>query len=145
MGPRLTLFALVAVVAASAQHRPGLRARDPASVQFMITNAMKMDLYDLGYTAEDVSRLDPQRAAAILENGIRRPSQGVPAGWTRKGRGGRSRGALATAVGGAVRLAGFGVASALALHFCGMDLGEFSTQVEALLEVLMQSTQSPRR
>ena len=40
--------------------------RSVASVQFMITRAMRRQLTSLGYTPEEVDRMDPPRAAAIL-------------------------------------------------------------------------------
>lgn len=40
--------------------------RSVASVQFMITRAMRVQLTSLGYTPEEVDRMDPPRAAAIL-------------------------------------------------------------------------------
>ena len=40
--------------------------RSVASVQFMITRAMRAQLKSLGYTPEEVDRMDPPRAAAIL-------------------------------------------------------------------------------
>ena len=40
--------------------------RSVASVQFMITRVMRAQLTSLGYTPEEVDRMDPPRAAAIL-------------------------------------------------------------------------------
>ena len=54
-----------------------------ASVQWIITNQMKAQLGELGYTAADISKLAPDRAAAIIDRKIRRPAQGVPAEWNR--------------------------------------------------------------
>ena len=71
-----------------------------AKVQFMVTNQMREQLSALGYTAAEVATLDPQRAAAIIDKQIRRPSQGMPSKWAKKsGGGGLSLGALGGLVG----------------------------------------------
>lgn len=44
--------------------------RSVASVQFMITRAMRAQLTSLGYTPEEVDRMDPPRAAAILAQSV---------------------------------------------------------------------------
>jgi len=62
---------------------------DASSVQFMITNRMKGQLADLGYSPSEVRLLAPERARAIISRSIRRPSRGVPKEWQRAaGRGG---------------------------------------------------------
>eukprot|EP00966_Prymnesium_polylepis_P230663 5337551-Prymnesium_polylepis.1 len=72
---------------------------------------MKQQLGALGYSAAEVSRLDPARAAAIIQHSIPRPPQGVPASWTRggHGQGGRPLSGRALAV---VRKAIGGIAQA---------------------------------
>lgn len=133
---------ICSVATASAQSRPALR-RDPNAVQFMITAIMKQQLVDLGYSEADIESLNPQRAAAIIDNNIHCPSQGVPSTWKRSSaRGGKSRGFLSQAVGGLTQLATFGLAAAVALHFCGMDLGVFSDHVDTIAKVLIDSTRS---
>lgn len=106
---------------------------------------MKTKLFELGYTPSDVASLNPERAAAIIDNAIRRPSQGVPETWKR--RGGSSRGSsslMSKAFAGATKIAGAGLVTALALHFGGQDLGEFSLIVDALIDVVTQSTKTHR-
>ena len=66
----------------ASQAAPSAASRG-ASVQWIITNRMKAQLGELGYTPEDISRLAPDRAAAIIDRKIRRPAQGVPAEWNR--------------------------------------------------------------
>ena len=80
---------------------PAAPANDgTAKVQFMVTNQMREQLSALGYTAAEVATLDPQRAAAIIDKQIRRPSQGMPSKWAKKsGGGGLSLGALGGLVG----------------------------------------------
>ena len=58
-----------------------------AKMQWVVTNAMKAKMRTLGYSSEDIDSLHPERAAAIVDRSIRRPSKGVPAAWTRKGGG----------------------------------------------------------
>ena len=56
---------------ADAEGRPlEATGRSVASVQFMITRAMRAQLTSLGYTPEEVDRMDPPRAAAILARGV---------------------------------------------------------------------------
>ena len=136
----LLLAAVVAVASASAQSRPALR-RDQASVQFMITHSMKEQLRDLGYSAAEISSLQPERAAAIIDNGIRCPSQGMPTKWNRGG-GSKGGGALGKAVGSATRLVAFGLATAVGLHMSGMDLGEVSRYIDEVMRILLDSTSS---
>ena len=50
--------------------------RSVASVQFMITNAMRVQLQQLGYTTEEVDRMDPPRAATIIAQNV--PSSKQP-------------------------------------------------------------------
>ena len=139
---RVVLFVLLAAASASAQ-RPALRkSSNTASVQFMVTKSMTMDLYKLGYTAEDVKSLSPERAAAIIDKSIRRPREGVPASWKRGGGGGGGGGGgLARAIGWATKIGGFGLATALALHCSGMDLGDFSRFVDTTWEHLREASQ----
>ena len=61
----------------------GGSSRDTAEVQFMITNKMKAQLSELGYTDDETEQLAPERARAIIEKSIRRPRAGVPAAWNR--------------------------------------------------------------
>ena len=56
-----------------------------ASVQFMITQRMRGQLEMLGFTEQDINKLQPDRAAAIISRKIRRPRGGMPASWTRSG------------------------------------------------------------
>ena len=44
--------------------------RSVASVQFMITKAMRLQLLSLGYTREEVDRMEPPRARTIIDAGI---------------------------------------------------------------------------
>ena len=55
---------------AAGQAIEAVGGRSVASVQFMITNAMRAQLGALGYSAEEVDRMDPPRAAAILAQGV---------------------------------------------------------------------------
>lgn len=55
-----------------------------AKMQWVITNAMKSKMRSLGYFAEEIEGLDPERAAAIVDRSIRRPSKGVPHAWMRE-------------------------------------------------------------
>ena len=50
--------------------------RSVASVQFMITRAMRAQLSELGYSTEEVDRMDPPRAATIIAQGV--PSSKQP-------------------------------------------------------------------
>jgi hypothetical protein len=50
--------------------------RSVASVQFMITNAMRAQLAELGYGKADIDAMDPPRAAAIIAKGT--PSSRQP-------------------------------------------------------------------
>ena len=60
-----------------------------ASVQFVITNAMRAELARLGYSEAELDERRPtaltaERAKAIVDNGIRRPKGGeLPSHWTR--------------------------------------------------------------
>ena len=145
MARGLIIFVTVlAVASASAQSRPALR-RDQASVQFMITQGMKEKLRELGYSAAEISALQPQRAAAIIDNNIRCPSQGMPAKWKRGSGNGKGGNHLQQAFGKVATLAAFGLATALGLHFSGMDLGEISRHIDAVLRILLDSTGGGRR
>lgn len=55
----------------------------PASVQWVVTQKMRMQLSKLGYSQEEIGKLDPERAAAIIRRGITRPARGVPGGWSK--------------------------------------------------------------
>ena len=44
--------------------------RSVASVQFMITKAMRLQLLSLGYSREEVDRMEPPRARTIIDAGI---------------------------------------------------------------------------
>ena len=68
-----------------------------ASLQWFVTNGMKEQLSSLGYTPEEVKRLEPERARAIIDRSIRRPAKGVPASWTRNNRSSRGSGPGASA------------------------------------------------
>ena len=50
--------------------------RSVASVQFMITRAMRAQLSELGYSTEEVDRMDPPRAATIIAQAV--PSSKQP-------------------------------------------------------------------
>ncbi len=50
--------------------------RSVASVQFMITKAMRAQLAALGYSSDEIDRMDPPRAADILAKGV--PSSKQP-------------------------------------------------------------------
>ncbi|KAL1508652.1 hypothetical protein AB1Y20_004748 [Prymnesium parvum] len=58
-------------------------AAPSASLQWVVTHAMARELARLGYSADEIARLDPQRAAAIVQRAIARPRRGVPAAWNR--------------------------------------------------------------
>ena len=49
--------------------------RSVASIQFMITRSMKLELVSLGYSMEEIDGMDPPRAAAIIAKGIRSSKQ----------------------------------------------------------------------
>ena len=61
-------------------------------VQWVVTKAMKAQLRALGYSTDEVNKLDPERASAIIDKSIRRPIRGVPDAWNRRK---QSRGPLA--------------------------------------------------
>jgi hypothetical protein len=132
--------------AATAQSsRPALRTRDPASVQFMITNDMRQALQGLGYSDADIDALVPERAAVIIDNGIACPARGVPSSWKRGGGRGRKQegnGLVSKVFSGLTRLGAFSVATALALHFSGLDLGELSVYIDKLSLLLLESTRA---
>ena len=50
--------------------------RSVASVQFMITRAMRAQLGELGYRSDEIDRMDPPRAATIIAQGV--PSSKQP-------------------------------------------------------------------
>ena len=112
-------------------------------MQFMITQEMRASLHELGYRDEDIDDLVPERAAAIIDNRIPCPSQGVPSSWkrgytpSRKG-----AGFLGSAFGGLKKVVSFGVVTALALHFSGMDLGEVSVFIDQAVAFLIDSTRA---
>lgn len=72
---------------------PAREPRNSASQQWVITHKMRAALADLGYTETEVAALDPQRAKAIIDKAISRPSGGVPAKWN-KGAKGQPRGPM---------------------------------------------------
>ena len=140
---RLSLL-LAATCAATAQGstRPALR-RDTASVQFMVTNAMAESLRELGYSEADIAAVNPERAAAIIANNIMCPSSGLPEAWKRGakvGRGGKRQNPLVRVVQGLARAAAGSLAVAVALHYSGMDLGEFSRVIDDVARQLVEST-----
>jgi len=49
----------------------------------VVTQKMRMQLSKLGYSQEEIGKLDPERAAAIIRRGITRPARGVPGGWSK--------------------------------------------------------------
>ena len=55
---------------AAGQAIEAVGGRSVASVQFMITNAMRAQLGELGYSVDEINRMDPPRAAAILAQGV---------------------------------------------------------------------------
>ena len=61
-----------------------------AQVQFVITSAMRAELTRLGYSEADMDERSPaaltaERAKAIVDYGIRRPTRELPRSWTRAG------------------------------------------------------------
>ena len=79
-----------AALGESPRPRPTSAGAGDASMQFMVTQRMKAKLMALGYSEAEAQRLNPQRAAAILEHSIRRPSRGVPSSWNRAAGGRKS-------------------------------------------------------
>ena len=69
--------------AAAAPVAPPPPPAGPASVQWVVTQKMRMQLSKLGYSQEEIGKLDPERAAAIIRRGITRPARGVPGGWSK--------------------------------------------------------------
>ena len=110
----------------------------------MITTAMKIQLSELGYSSQDIASLSPERAAAIIDNGIRCPSGGVPSNWKRSVSS-KSAGVLSQVFGAVTRLVAFGLVSAVSLHFSGMDLGIVSDHVDRIARVLLDSTNTHAR
>jgi len=63
----------------------------PARIQYMVTNRMRKVLEEeLGYHSDEVDTIEPQIAAVVIERGLTRPSNGMPASWSRKQEGSRS-------------------------------------------------------
>ena len=141
---RLSLLLAVACAAsAQGQARPALRRDGSASIQFMVTNDMAERLRELGYSDADIGALNPQRAAAIIDNKIACPSSGLPEAWKRGAsinRPKRHANPLARVVGGVARAAAGCLAVAVALHFSGLDMGEFSRVVDEVTVALLDST-----
>ena len=108
----------------------------------MITNRMKEQLITLGYSAKDIASLQPERAAAIIDREIRRPSQGMPENWSRAGPG--RKGILGKTFTVVKQAATIALATSLALHFTGTDLGAFSDLVDEVARTLHESTKSRR-
>jgi hypothetical protein len=138
------LLLLLALVSTASTQRPAVRrsGSDTASVQFMITNAMAGKLRELGYTSAEISSLAPDRAAAIIDNGIHRPSQGIPKNWVR---GGNSASPMRGVVGALRRAVGLSLSAAVALHFSGVELGGFSKGLDALMRSFAVENTAPRR
>ncbi len=58
--------------------------QNSARIQYMITNKMRRVLEDeLGYLPEEVDSIEPQIASVVIERGLVRPSNGMPASWRR--------------------------------------------------------------
>ena len=59
---------------------------EPSSgIQFMITQRMRRVLEDeLGYLPSEVTAMEPQIAAVVIERGLVRPSKGMPASWQKQ-------------------------------------------------------------
>lgn len=58
--------------------------QNSAKIQYMITNRMRRVLEDeLGYLSEEVDSIEPQIASVVIERGLVRPSNGMPASWRR--------------------------------------------------------------
>ena len=51
-------------------------------MQFVITQKMRSQLADLGYSSSEVDALNTERAAAIIRHKIKRPARGVPDSWS---------------------------------------------------------------
>eukprot|EP00967_Tisochrysis_lutea_P051177 scaffold63129_cov33-Tisochrysis_lutea.AAC.1 len=99
--------------------------RSAASMQFMITMRMKEQLRGLGYLPSEIANLDPQRAAAIIDRSIPRPSRGVPDSWLVNGRAARRRrpGAILKAAAAGMVKVGFSASLGLILYLsCGGQL-----------------------
>mmetsp|Transcript_18030 Transcript_18030/g.46081 ORF Transcript_18030/g.46081 Transcript_18030/m.46081 type:complete len:232 (-) Transcript_18030:386-1081(-) len=84
---------------------PAAARAGAASVQWVVTQKMRTQLNNLGYTDAEIEELDAERAAAIIRRSISRPNKGVPSGWNKgeRRKGERSavglRGSLLGAVG----------------------------------------------
>jgi hypothetical protein len=61
--------------AESARRESQAVAVEPAAVQFMITQRMRASLAELGYSEADVDRLEPQRAATIIQAATQAPGK----------------------------------------------------------------------
>ena len=118
-------------------------AQNVAKVQFMITNRMKEELASLGYSAMDIATLEPSRAAAIIDRSIRRPSQGMPKSWSRGGAA-APKGMLGKVFGIVKQAATVALATSLALHFTGTNLGMFSDIVDEAVYVLRSTLKTHR-
>lgn len=91
-----------------------------ASVQFMITNQMKLQLRELGYSDIEIRSLAPERARAIITHGLRRSSKGVPKKWQRSSNGNVGGNAFGGVV-KAFQVAAGPVAMAYALYACNPE------------------------
>lgn len=99
--PSLSMTRQPAPLKAGPSRAGALRSKPRAagSVQWFLTNSMKRELFSLGYSDVEVSRLDPERAAIILERRIPRPPQGVPSQWNRSSRASKKRAPVQRVVG----------------------------------------------
>ena len=114
-----------------------------ASMQFMITQKMREQLFSLGYSARDISALEPERAAAIIQRSIQRPSHGMPSSWARSEKT-RSTPFMRRFTYAVKRAATIGIATALALHFGGLDMGAFSSTVDDIWRTLQDTVKARR-
>ena len=86
----LSLVSSIRVVAGEKQQFSILMASSddspaPARIQYMVTNRMRKVLEEeLGYHSDEVDTIEPQIAAVVIERGLTRPSNGMPASWSRK-------------------------------------------------------------
>jgi len=71
----------------NAEPAPHAASEPTSGVQFVVTAKMREQLAQLGYNSDDIAKLAPERASAIISRGIRCPSTGAPQSWTTQTKG----------------------------------------------------------